>query len=229
MCGPQFLVPAAIAATGAGTVINTIQNNKFQKAQFKAEQERQEIERAAREAERVRQEAIDNQSLDAVRTALTAVAPADRAELVGSEAVGEGDLIIAAADRFDPLPRSTDVSGEVLGDAGKLRDEAARVKQRIAAMSVLSRQGTDQADAVRRLGQLGQQTADLRSKGRRSASVSDFEAAIPAAQVTPSNSILGDLLIAGGQIGAGFGGQALGKSGGSIFGKSDIFKNVAGG
>lgn len=230
MCDP--IIGAGILASGAGAIFNAKQQSKFQQAQFDAEQARQATQRAAREAERVRQAGIDEKSFDQVRQALTDVAPVDRADMTTAEATAPDNAIVNAGDRYQPLPRSQDAAGSVMGDAGKLRDEASRVKQRIAAMAMLTAQGVDQSDAARRIGALGQKTADLRSKGRRSSSVADFEAAIPAAQVTPSNSLFGDLLMAGGQLASGYGGQSLGTSGASPASAllpRNLFKNLAGG
>lgn len=207
MCDPTSIAIAGIVAGTAGTAYNAVQQNAFQR-QVQAEQNRQAIRaREAREEERLRQQALDEENYATVRDNYEQLAPDQRAAEIEA-AVAAGDTPVQEAGRrYQPLPRPQSVNGEVLGDAGRLADEAARQRARIEAMAFLAAQNSDEQAVRDRFSRTDSTLANNNSEGRRSLSLSNFEQNIPAANVTPSNSIFGDLLVGAGQLGGAYAGR----------------------
>lgn len=207
MCDPLLI--GSIVATTAGSAINANAQNRAAEAQIKANNDAQAAAIEAREAERKRQAALDDESFAEVRSAIEDVDPGARAELVAEEAADPTDSVQEAATRYAPLPRSTTDTGEVLGDAGKLRDKADTTKAMIDALAVLNRQGVGSQGISDRFGRFRSNLATQGDEARRSMRVADYEAAVPAATVTPSNSPFGDILQVAGSVGANIGGANL--------------------
>lgn len=215
MCDPISI--AAMVATVAGGAINSSQQNKAQQAQIDENNRAAEMARAAREMERVRQQGIDRENFDQVRTTMQAIDPAKRAEVVAAEAP-TGKVAEAATRYADPaLPVGQD--GEVIADSGKLATETGRTKAVIDAVSILSGQGAAGAGAQDALSRFGSVLSNNNSEGRRSLDVSRFEASVPGATVRPNGSPIGDILQLVGAAGSAYGGSQM---------TTDPFADVAG-
>lgn len=84
-------------------------------------------------------------------------------------------------------------------------------------MAIMSGQGTATARIGDLIGRSGSEIQTIGSKRRGSLGASQLETAIPAAEVTKSKSMLGDILMLAGQAGAGYGGQAAGYAGTPLY------------
>lgn len=213
-----FLAALALAGTGltaAGSVMNAVQQRNYAR-EVQRQQNAAELRAAkAREAERVRQRAIEQDNLEAVRENYVQEAPDQRAEKIADIVTAGETPVQEIAARYDPLPRATDVQGEVIGDAGKLRDEAARKKQMINALAILNAQGLDFSDTARSQEGMMRTLQNNASRSQRSLNAARAETSIPAARVQQPSGILGTLMQglgtaatagAGAGIGAGAGG-----------------------
>lgn len=213
MCDPISI--AAMVATVAGSAINSSQQNRAAKAQIDQNNRAAEMARAAREMERVRQQGIDRQNFDQVRSTMQAIDPAKRAEVVAAEA--PTGRVAQAAERYAAPTLPVGVDGEVIADTGKLAAETGRTNAVLDALAILSGQGTAGAGAQDDLSRFGSILSNNNSKGRRSLSVADFEAAVPTPTVRANSSPIGDILQAVGAAGSFYGGTQM---------TSDPFKDV---
>lgn len=199
MCGAQMLVPIALSA--AGSFINNRIQAKAAQAQFDEQNKAAQMAQEAREAERTRQRAIDEDSYAEILTTMQDVDPSKRAEAARTEAAAPDNSVQQAARRYAPLAKATDEGGEVLGDgAGRLTDRLDRTKKMVDALALLNAQGVTSSSAADRLSRFGANLTNDNSEARRSASVADYEASVPVPQVTASSSPVGDLMLAAGQI-----------------------------
>jgi hypothetical protein len=213
MCDPITI--AAMVATVAGGAINSSQQAKAQQAQIDQNNKAAEMARAAREMERVRQQGIDRQNFDEVRATAQKIDPAKRAETVAA-AAPTGEVAQAATRYADPtLPVGVD--GEVIADTGKLAEESGRTNTVLDALAILSGQGAAGGGAQDALSRFGSVLSNNNSKGRRSLSVADFEAAVPTPTVRANSSPIGDILQLVGSAGSLYGGANM---------TSDPFKDV---
>jgi hypothetical protein len=112
----------------------------------------------------------------------------------GESAKGIGEIITGATERLR----------KVLGSA--------------ASLTEMAKQGAGNGDAISGMQRVIQ---NIGSSRQGSLNASRLETNVPAATVTANESPLGDILMAGGQIGAGLRGQKIGAAGGKKpFGKN---------
>lgn len=205
MCDPISI--AAMVATVAGSAINSSQQNRAAKAQIDENNRAAEMARAAREMERVRQQGIDRENFDQVRSTMQAIDPAKRAETVAAEA--PTGKVAQAAERYAAPTLPVGVDGEVIADEGKLNTETGRTKAMIDALAILSGQGAAGSGAQDALSRFGSILSNNNSEGRRSLDVNRFEAAVPTATVRANSSPIGDILQAVGTAGSFYGGGQM--------------------
>lgn len=218
-----FLISAlpGIAATAAGSLVNArIQNNAIRE-QNRQNQIAMDRQTAATEAERGRQLAMERDQAGIIQRALAAVDPGATAARI--EAQAPASEIAQAADTYNlaTLPgqmtsgASAEAIGKIVGDA------VQRARGILGAQSVLSSQGTSALGRQDALTSMGSRVNTIGSNRAASAGVGRLETQIPAATVTPSDSILGDALLMLGQGLSGHIGQNVGMGrAGTVFGSS---------
>lgn len=217
MCDP--LTAAAIAgtvATAGGSFINARANNAAVEAQFDANNQAEEMAARAREAERARQDVIDQESQADLAAALREFDPGARAEQTEAAALDPENPVRVAASPYQDLPQSSYGGGQSIVGR-KIADQAARTSSMVDALATLTAQDADFSSTGVGLGELGDRISLDSLLSRDSANVGQFEAQVPAARVSPNNSFFGDALIAAGQ-----GASVLGGGGVNPFANWDL-------
>lgn len=207
--------PMLIAAllTGGGSLLNWKIQNDAVKAQNAENQKAMAMERAAREAERMRQLDMEKMQAAEVAKALTKADPAEMASKIEAEAEAPDNEFVASADMYNvPTLGGQKADSVVAGDIGKLvADALDRTKGMLKAQSVLSSQGTGIQGTQDALVRMASEIGTTASNRQGSANVARMETSIPAATVTPSSSPIGDLMMLGGMLYGGLGGFGAGK------------------
>lgn len=205
MCIPGLdpITLAGIAASGAGALMNRKMQNAGIAETNNQNQIAMEREKRATEDERVRQAAFEKTQADAVTKALFEVDPANAAKEI--EAAAPTSEIAMIADDYT-VPKlqgqlSDGVTAERIGEI--ISGSTDKLRKVLTAASTLSQQGTrlqGNQDELTRLGSENQTTGSFR---QGSLNASQKEKSVPAAEVTPSSSPLGDILMLFGQGVAG--------------------------
>lgn len=210
MCDPLTLL--SMAAMASGTAINSKQTREAVSGQNRQNQLAMAAQRSARQAEDERQLAMELSQRDDSMQALAQANPATRAEDVAAAVSDPTNEFAAIADNYNvPTlqgqiqggPVSTDIA-RIVGDAVK------RTKGILTSASTLSQQGTSASDVGNAIARMGGTIATTQGNRRGSINVAQLETSIPAAQVTRNASVIGDLLLLGGQLGMGFSGLNAG-------------------
>lgn len=211
MCFPAAAVIAIAGtlASMAGSAYNAKIQRDAAKAQSKAQNDAEIARMQARREEEKRQDKFNAESDRKIRDTAQAIAPDKRAENVELAAADPNNSVQAAARRYNAAPATGSASGEIISDAGRLREKAKRTSAMIDALAILSAQGTDQANARDDFRRMGSEIDTIMNKSRGSMRVNDYEASAPTARVTPSNSMLGDALVVGGNLAANYGGSQM--------------------
>ena len=210
MCDPLMLMSFASSAVG-GLVNANIQKNTINE-QNKQNRIAMDNSRAAREDEDARQKAWELEQSADVNTALAAVAPETRAADAAAAVADPANEFATVADDYNVPTLQGQIEGGSTTEAiGRIVSEKLNAtKGMINAASMLTAQGVSAGDAAQAITQMGGNVANISSNRRGSGGVARLETAIPAATVTPSTSVLGDMLMLGGQLGAGIGGKNVG-------------------
>ena len=223
MCIPGLdpITLAALAASAGGAAINRSTQNQAADEQNRQNRMVMEQERAASQAESDRQRQFELAQASAAAKALFDVDPAATAQEVAAAApVSETANI--AADYTVPVLQGQITDGESAKGIGEIITGATERLRKVlgsaASLTEMAKRSAGNNDAI-----LGMQRDIQNIGGARQGSLnaSRLETSIPAATVRASESPLGDILMAGGQIGAGIYGQKIGAAGGKKpFGKN---------
>jgi hypothetical protein len=223
MCIPGLdpITLAALAASAGGAAINRSAQNQAADEQNRQNKIVMDQERAAAQAESDRQRQFELAQASAATKALFDVDPTATAQEVAAAApVSETANI--ADDYAVPVLQGQITDGESAQGIGEIITGAtARLRKVLgsaASLTEMAKRSAGNNDAI-----LGMQRGIQNIGGARQGSLnaSRLETNIPAATVTANQSPLGDILMAGGLIGAGLRGQKIGAAGGKKpFGKN---------
>lgn len=211
---PATLLLSA-AVSGAGGLVNAGIQNDYINEQNRQNRIAMEGERSARLAESERQRAMEDDQMAILSRALTEdVDPALLAKSVEEEVADPTNAIVTAADEYNvPMLQGQDENSPVAGRIGKIvADALETTKGILKAQSTLSEQGVALSGSQDALTRAAGDIGNIGTDRQGSLNVSRMETFVPPAQVTPSDSILGDILMLGGQAIPGFG------TGGKVFG-----------
>ncbi len=211
--GPSLLAAApgtAMAAAGA------LYNNQAQNAAIERQNEETqriiEMERLAKEAETMRQNTWADQQQARTMAALDVVDPTATAARIDERASAPDNAIVGAADNY-ALPTlqgqiTTSPTGQEIGQS--VEEAVSRATDLLKAYSTLSEGRTTMGENQDELVRMGTENAQTGSFRNASAAIAGQETMLPIPTVTPGDSILGDLLLLGGQMAAGIGGKMVG-------------------
>lgn len=216
MCDPMTIAIASTAATAGGTMLNRRTENQAIKAQNKANLEARRAEIDARNEEQQRQDRFADQQAAAVMDTLKVADPGTKVAEV--QKIAETSPVAQQRDMLQdaPVPQAG-VDREV---AAGVNQSVQSARKRIEAMAKLAAFGGTMAGVGDTMQGAGDQIANVNSFRRGSMDVSGLERSIPAPMISPSQSPMGDLLIAGGQIGSVYGGSMAGQAGTDPFATS---------
>lgn len=204
------LLSAALPAVGA--LYNARMQQQYIDARNAEQQKAMAMEAQARQAEDARQRQMEQVQAQRVTDALMRAEPEQGAEQVREVAVEQPNEIRDAADTYNltrlPGQRgSTEVSDMIARTVGEERERARGIMENRALL-------TGQDNWLQSLqDELVRMAGDISNEGsfrQESLGVSRMETNVPAAQVTPSASPWGDLMMLGGQALAGHIGQLRG-------------------
>ena len=213
MCGPQAALPIiGIGLSAAGALNQGRTQARYVEAVNRANREAWEISKAAREAERVRQDELEAANVARFDETLAGLdrTSADKATDEGSEDFTRTLAAIARPQGGEAgflLPGQGESSVAVKDWVAKeAASQAGEAKRRIAALARLTGSGSTAGERTRSLGG-AQDDLNINNGLRRgSLGVSRFEQNIPAARVTPGSPLLGDILSGAGKLAGSFGG-----------------------
>jgi len=228
MCtGLEPLALAGLAASVGGSIYNSnIQNNAI-KEQNRQNQMALEMERQARDEEMRRQREFEQQQTDEVTNAMFEANPEQVAQIAVEVADSPETPINQALDTFNTTELAGQVQNEDVQESigTTIANQAEQTRRLLRNAALLYGQHGALADAETALGRMGSEVATAGSNRQGSLGVSMFETNVPTPVVTPSDSIIGDLLMLGGQGIAGMAGKSVGSVGGTPFGIGSIFSN----
>lgn len=194
----------------AGTAINHNIQSNYTKAINSENNKLMAREGAARDAEMNRQHSFEADQASAVMDALEKANPATM-RLQADEDAAHSEHLAAAEEYNVPTLQGQIVDGETGEGIGKIVGEALnRTKNILKAQATLSSQGTGFSSLTDALGRMSAEINTIGSNRRGSMGASQLETNIRPAQVTPSQSILGDALLMAGQAAAGASGKKAG-------------------
>lgn len=219
---------AGIAASTGGAVLNNNIQNRAIAETNNQNRIRMDMEKKARTEETARQAAMEATSAAEVAQALTQVDPATQAATVEAEAAAPENQITQSAEvhntpTIQGQVQNSDVSS-MIGD--KVAERLGRTREMLKNMAILSGQDSASSAAGDALGRSSSEIQTTNSNRRGSMNASQLETSIPAAEVTKSKSLIGDLLMLAGSGAASMGGRAAGMSGGRLFGGANAANRV---
>lgn len=200
----------ALAATAGGTAMNARANNRYVAEVNKQNRIATQMSEQARQAEQERQNSLTSERGASFLDAASQLDPGKAREKAETDAS-------ALLTDLDTRRVAQTAPGWSTGSAGAGEQLAAlgnRLVQdkrgQLEAQALLAARGGTFAQAGHTLGRAGARQALLADRMAGSAGVAGQEQRIQPAQVTFQPSLLGDLLLAGGQLGMGMGGRAAG-------------------
>ncbi len=224
MCvGPELMALASAAAPAMAAAIpgtamaaaGALYNNKLQNDAIRRQNEETqrviEMQRSAQEAERARQDVWADQQSSRAMSALDMVNPTATAGRIDERVAAPDNAIVNAADNY-ALPtlqgQITDSpTGKQIGQS--VEQAVSRATDLLKAYSTLSEGRTTMGENQDELVRMGTENALTGSARQNSAAIAGQEAMLPVPTVTPGSSILGDLLLLGGQALAGVGAKTV--------------------
>lgn len=228
MCtGLEPLLLAGIAASVGGSLYNINTQNKAIEEQNRQNQMVLEMQRQARDEEVRRQLEFERQQANEVTDALFEASPDKVAEVSLEVAESPDTPINQALDTFNTTELAGQVQNEDVQESigTTIARQAEQTRELLRNAALIYGQKGALADAETALGRMGSEIQTVGGNRQGSLGVSMFETNIPTPTVTASDSIIGDLLLLGGQGISGLGGRAVGKAGTSPFGIGSIFSN----
>lgn len=218
MCVPGLdpvtlaMIAASTAATTGGAMYNADTQNNAIEAQNREDRKAAEIANVARQQEAEAQRGMERQQADEVGVALAEANPAQALLRAQQTVAAPENAITDPTAQYNAGPRPGQMENKDIEDAsaGYKADSKARSNDIVKALAMLTALNGETSginDALQRSGS-DIQTIGLRR--RTSMDANRLETSIPGASVTPSDSILGDVLM--------IGGQALGGAAGTMAG-----------
>ena len=207
------------AASGGGALINSNIQNQAIAETNNQNKIRMNIERDARNEESARQSAMEATSAEQVTQALLGANPEDVVAKVAAQAADPTNQIVQSAEMHNtPVLQGQVQNADVTGAINeKVSGRLAKTKEMLKNMAIMSGQGTSTANIGDLIGRSGSEIQTIGSNRRGSLAASQLETSIPAAEVTKSKSMLGDLLMLAGAAGGSYGGQMAGAAGTPLF------------
>jgi hypothetical protein len=205
------------AASAGGAAINSQNQNAAITEQNRQNQETMKMNAQSRADENVRQRAMEDEQAASVAEALAGADPAKALLTAQQEVKAPQNPIVETADAYNsgnsaekaPFKNAT-VEAAVKPGNDKREKTTSDMTEALAMLSAI---GTGMAGANRGIGRSGSEIATTGSFRRGSAGVAGQEASVPSAEVTPSDQMIGDILLLGGQIGGNVGGARAGRAG----------------
>lgn len=212
------MIAGLVASMGGAAINSNIQNNAIAETNNQ-NKIRMDIERKARNDESARQTAMEATSAEEVTKALLGANPESIAAEVEEQASDPTNQIVQSAEIHNTPTLQGQVENQDVTSAidEKVSGRMGRTKEMLKNMAILSGQGTSMSRVGDLIGRSGSEIQTIGSNRRGSLAASQLETNIPAAEVTKSKSLLGDILMLGGNAAAGFGGQTSGAAGGQLF------------
>lgn len=214
MCVPGLdpITLIGIGANVAGAALNAKTQNDAIEAQNAENRKAMDIERRNREAERLRQREMEGLQREAVDKAAIAADGGQIAEDVEAQADDPSNQFVAVADEYNvPMLQGQVADGEVSQGIGKIVGDALKnTREILKNQSTLVGQNTAFGTLGDVIMRMGADVSNVGSDRRGSLGVAQMETSIPAAEVTRSDSIMGDLLMMGGSALSGYGGRTAG-------------------
>lgn len=207
---------AALAAATGGSALNAKMQNNAISEQNRQNQIAMQREGEMRSAEASRQREFEQSQADQVTKALFEAAPEKVIEKAEVAAATPDSPINAAADQYNVPVLTGQVQNQDVDESigSTITKAAARTRELLRNAALLSGQSAGMNDAAQSLGRMGSEIQTIGSNRRGSGNVASMETRVPAATVTPSSSIIGDLLMLGGQGLGGYAGKKSGMAGG---------------
>jgi ATPase subunit of ABC transporter with duplicated ATPase domains len=197
------------AASAGGAMINSNQQQQAQQAQNKADQQAAAQANEARVQEAARQKQMEQQQSEQVAKALTEANPADALVQAQQEvAAPTNEIATPAYNEATVSPVENKVVDAA--SASHRQESQSRTKGQLDAMALLSALDTQMGQTGDAIGRSGSQISTIGQHRRGSLNANAAETAIQPAAVTPGDSILGDVLMLGGQALGAYGGGRLG-------------------
>jgi hypothetical protein len=215
---------AGTAASTGGAMMNANSQNRAIEETNQQNRKAQEINAQARQQEAERQRVMEEQQAADVAKALFEADPA-AALLRAQDTVRAPTNEItqaAAAYNEDPAPQRIENASVNAAAKPYQKESRARTNTVAEAIAMLSAIGGEFSGANNQIDRAGGRISTTGVNRRASAGVAQREAGIPAADVTAGDSPIGDILILGGQLASGIGGQRAGRAGAGGIG--DILK-----
>lgn len=213
MCDPLTL--AGLALSGAGSLSQAQTQNNYVNAVNAENRKAYEMSKAAREAERERQKALEaegNAAFEQTNADLTRENFDANAEAKATNFVSMLDAAPQSITTDTRLPGQEGASVAVKeGINARIAEEAAKTRDRIRAFSELTSYAGTGQDRAMGLSTTGDMLAILGGLRRGSLAVGQQEQEIPAASVTPGSGALGAILSGIGGVTSGMAGYKSGQ------------------
>lgn len=222
MCDPVSIIGAV--ASLAGTAISANQQSQYAKKQQQSQLQAMERSRQARLDEQVRQQEFQRQQEGLHAQDVRQLSADQQTKDIDKSAQQQVAQVAALPDevtgQYLSGQENTDDTVKQSAAAG-VNKAAATARQRISSMARLTAYGDVNAANGRQLGATGDNMELIGGMRRGSLGVSQQEQTIPAAQVSPPNTALGDILTGAGGLAMRYGGQnfsGAAKTGGAAYG-----------
>lgn len=221
------LLAASTAASTGGAMYNAATQNNAIEAQNRENQNAMRIQQANRQAEQQRQLSLEHQQAAEVTKSLMQANPTDAVMRATKTVEDPNNGIVQSTAAYNDAPPAPVQNKAVeSASAGHTADTKARTEGVIRALAMLSALGGDQASVNDRIAQGGSNIRTVGGYRQGSMNANALETSIPAPVVTPSNSILGDLLLLGGQLGSGVAGKSIGAAAAPGTGIGDLIMGI---
>jgi hypothetical protein len=207
---------ASVALSAGGAYYNGQTQANYVDAVNRANKDAYDMARAAREAERVRQDGLEASSGEAFNEALASM---DRASEDAATEAATADFVdtlnnlqtVTAGEQGFLLPGQGESSVAVKDWVARSAHDAAQdAGRRIQALARLTGAGGSQGARINTVRSAGDTVGVNNGIRRGSLGVNQFEQNIPAATVTPGSTLIGDIMSGIGSLaGAGVLGGGL--------------------
>ncbi|WP_288927295.1 hypothetical protein [uncultured Maritimibacter sp.] len=195
-----------------GSMVNYGIEKAYVEAQNRENHKVMQMEADARARETARQAGMEREQTARVNEGLDTVNPQNVKADAEAVANDPENAYVAAADEYNVPTLQGQITDGVTGQQiGTIVGEALdRTKKMLRAQSTLTAQDTSMAGSRDATMMMGSALNTLNSARRGSAAVAQQEANIPKANITKSQSILGDALMLAGKAVGGMAGKGAG-------------------
>lgn len=219
MCDPQLLIGAALS--GAGGILRGQSNAAYVDTVNKAQKDAFNLSKNARTAEIGRQGVFENQSVDAVNGTVGALG---KGTYDASREGAISDFMATLDQRPSSIPGGFTLSGQT-GATPEVAQEIARraaaaateARDRVGSLAKLTSYDAASLDRTLALAKDADTLSTIGGFRRGSLGAAQMEQTIPAAQVTPNDNILADILSGTGGLVSGYNNYQLPPTTGSAW------------